>query len=378
MKGPEHSLNIKVGRYLILIIMKKLIFCGVFIALVGIGFLSCKKEEILKDKSSESKEQMILKSNTIYENVSTDGTMLMFSSSESYDSFLSSLTTDRDFFDYLSGLTYLKFKSSNVYTEMQTSEIEEYPEFLLEILNKDGAIQIGNHIYRMDFLVRKVFVIKATDKSAAYADLVAGNSVNKKVKQYEWSEEVVEKVESGIEEKCSENARPPVEMERVFTDKNQWTALLTYNAADTSLMGSLTNKKFTGKLRAKYRWTPLGWDLYCKFEMMQRTISASGNSGGSGTISASWETANVPVKLEWSRRYKVKCRPDTGWMNNITNLGTGVATGQSYKGLRALSKLELGARAYINPGNGFQFCNLALNEYTLNGQVFQARIVHGY
>jgi hypothetical protein len=130
-------------------------------------------------------------------------------------------------------------------------------------------------------------------------------------------------------------------------------------------------------LKAKYRWTPGGWDLYAKVVVREKTQSLGGNTGGNITYTASWTTANIPLKLEWRRRYKLKCKTDTAFQS-INSFGTGTATGQSWHGIRACTKYIVGANAYAQINGNWVLMAFDTPSKNVNGTLYQVRINKHY
>jgi hypothetical protein len=368
--------------------MKKLAYCSLFLAFIGISVISCKKNEILKNDSIQPIESSNNLKSLNLNSVTTDGSILIFNTVEDYEELLTPLEDaqrpedqavyrDSVFLSFIEGLSYSKFKTSTTYsTLVSNKEVENYPELILALLNSDGAIQIGDHIYRLDFINKNVYVIDLINKTSSYQDLVLGNTTNSHVRKYNWDDEVIIIVNNKLG--CNENARPPRHEQKKITDKIKWELLLKYKWEDTSYMININRKKFDGELNARYRWTAIGWDLYGKVTFREKTQEASVSSDGSLTFSSSWETSNIPVQLRWARRYKVKCREDVG-VHTTINAGTGTALGQSYRGIRALSKFDLAASVYVDPGNGWQLANFGFADIPFaNGQSYQIRVTHGY
>jgi hypothetical protein len=81
--------------------------------------------------------------------------------------------------------------------------IQEMDDFLGQLLNEDGIIQIGNFIYKVNLQSQKVFVLPATN-SSEYQDLVNENKSNKNIRQFTTNDDVIYLAESGASgEKCN-------------------------------------------------------------------------------------------------------------------------------------------------------------------------------
>lgn len=321
----------------------------------------------------------------------TDGKMLIFSTVEDYEKIIETsedATQEEveikyaEFLNTISGLNYPKFEGSPVYDQLVNSGVvENYPTLILKMLNQDGAIQIGNFVFRLDFMAEKVYVLPVVFKTVEYAKLTAGETILSHVTKYPWESEVVYDVHDVLPKiGCSENAAPTAENKETYTEKIEWTFLLDYNIFTGEVNASVTHKKFDAELKAKYRWTPIGWDLYTKVVVRQKTQTGGFNGQGAITWSANWVTADVPLYLVTQRRYKVKCKDDTGYSNAWAQYGNGIATGQSYTGLKALTKYWIGANAYAVIDGQWYLMNFGTpdNYVPYTGNSFQVAIKSGY
>ncbi len=363
--------------------MKKLIYGGLFLAIVGIGIVGCEKKTI-QPTNSINLDQIDLKSTT---NVTTDGTLLIFNSLADYENLWTqneenpSQTEGQivQFVNNLSSFNYSKFKTSQNFETIKNAGLEEeFPSLIFELLNKDGAIQVGTHVFYFDFIAKKGYALKKEDKASSYSDLITGNVSNPKVQMYNWEDEMIFWAnDPAAKLGCSENQAKTEEDSKTFTNKIEWAFLLNGNVNNQTANASIQYKKFDGELRVKYRWTPGGWDFYSKVVIREKTQNLSGNTGGQITYTASWETANIPVKLAWQRRYKLKCKDDTGYQY-VNSFGTGIATGQSWHGIRACSKYIMGANAYAQINGNWELMAFDTPSKNVNGTLYQVRINQGY
>ena len=107
--------------------MKKLVFGGLFLALVGIGFVGCKKENNLNN------------SNLINNDFSANGKMLVFESVESYEKSIEFQTVEKRE-KFLSDISKLNFKNyfSVEHTESKSGNdsVQEMDDFFGQLLNE--------------------------------------------------------------------------------------------------------------------------------------------------------------------------------------------------------------------------------------------------
>jgi len=187
--------------------MKKLIYGTLFLTLVGIGFVGCKKETIKTSSESSQKESGFLsKTGSSFR---SDGRMLIFNTSTDFENFI-----EFDFTNYASSLSDNNKDNQltirNIKNELASQNYVRYSDFIInssqedliadvylnEILNADRIVQIGAFLYMIDKAVEKVFVLSSTHISD-YNDLVTSNTSNKRIKVYGTDEDVIEMVENG-------------------------------------------------------------------------------------------------------------------------------------------------------------------------------------
>jgi len=169
--------------------MKKLIYGSLFLAIVGIGIVGCKKETIKPTTTTQSfteSQKRDLNFDNTYK-VASDGKMLVFESSDSYEEAISNLDSIH-VVNFFSTIKALQFQ-----TKRSTTSNDIY---LDNILNDDLAVQIGEYIYRVNMEKQKVFVLSAKFINQ-YSDLVNENIKNTNIQVYSTEENVIELVENG-------------------------------------------------------------------------------------------------------------------------------------------------------------------------------------
>jgi len=178
--------------------MKKLIYGGLFFTLVAFGAVGCKKKV---DGNLKTTNQNLVIDNqpamqTSHKGVLTNGKILIFESSEIYNSMISNL--DSTFVvQFYNDMIGLEFNSLNELTEQKSlnNGIDDY--YLKSILNQDNIIQIGKYLYRVNKTSESVFVLHH-QYSDQYADLVNENTDNINIKVYSTEEDVIDLVEAGV------------------------------------------------------------------------------------------------------------------------------------------------------------------------------------
>ena len=177
--------------------MKKLIYGTLFLTLVGIGVTGCKKENKLPLVESNQSE------------ISANGKMLIFESVESYEKSVE-YSSEEKREKLLSNISKLNFKNyfsvEHLNSKSGNDSIQEMDDFLGQLLNEDGCIQIGNYIYKVNLQSEKVFVLPVAN-SDEYQDLVNENKSNKNIRQFTTNDDVIYLAESGdAGEKCNNPA----------------------------------------------------------------------------------------------------------------------------------------------------------------------------
>lgn len=162
--------------------MKNVIFGALFLALIGIGFVGCKKEI-----SPTTKKQSVESNTNKSLSYRVENGMLVFNTVDDFDRLIESLTDES--YGELKSLDY------HSYLESINSEDENTIEdaFLSVALNKDQAIQIGNFIYRINKANEKVFALKKDlYDTENYNDLITENVLNKNIIELSTEDDVFE------------------------------------------------------------------------------------------------------------------------------------------------------------------------------------------
>lgn len=168
--------------------MKKLIYGTLFLALVGIGVVGCKKDSI-------STNQTLNFDNNYH--VTSDNRMLIFKTTADYEKVINN-TTEQSQATFIETIQKLKFVSYAEMQENSKSGSSNCDVFFAEIINSDGVVQIGDYIYKVDLLNGIVGVLNSS-YSSEYDDLVALNTSNKNIRKFTTEDDVIELAESGAE-----------------------------------------------------------------------------------------------------------------------------------------------------------------------------------
>jgi len=171
--------------------MKKVIFGGLILASIGIGFVSCEKDSI-KPESYQQKEAIQ------QENIYSNGKLLVFKTYKDYESVVQMPTSEveEDFLRKVRAMDHTTYSEFRKLSKSDVDLVED--EFLAQILNDDLAVQIGSWIYRVNKLSEKVYAL-AVKNASDYSDLIAENVLNSNVLEFTTEENVIELLESDIE-----------------------------------------------------------------------------------------------------------------------------------------------------------------------------------
>lgn len=369
--------------------MKKLLLFRVLFLSLAVQLVSCSKhlEGSNGEKMNNVTEQVNLKNGNAL-SLMTDGNVLIFQSVEDYERAFQAdpNLTDEEIRSQqnsieatIRSLNFDKFTSSTTYSNMvNEGKNEEYPAFVLKVLNKDGIVQIGQFLFKLDFTNQKAYSLPICMKGSKYNDLKFGLCDQTNVKEYSWDEEVVYEAHGDAYKLgCNEVGQiKPDEDKGNIPDVFEWEVFLNGNInGPYNLL--ISGKRFSGNLVAKYRLSPLGWDLYSKVSLREINGTATASSNGDFSLGLTGSNAQIELKLDWQRRYKLKCKDDTGY-NSYSQTGTGVITGQSWQGVRACNKYILGASAKAKVNGNWEYLDFYEPLKNVNGTLYQVRINKGY
>ncbi len=168
--------------------MKKLIYGCLFLALVGIGIVGCEKKNI-------QKQTLQVESSDSDFNISSDGRMLIFKTTEDYKKVVNNPTDEikKKFLSNVSKMNHSTFLEK-VIKEKTEDLIDD--DFFESIINEDAVVQIGEYLYKINPITEKVFVLPAS-KITEYDDLVNENKENINIRQFSTSDYVIDLAESG-------------------------------------------------------------------------------------------------------------------------------------------------------------------------------------
>jgi len=169
--------------------MKKQIKITVLFGAMLLTALSCGKKDYVQAVESSS-----IEATHNIQGLSYDGRMLIFATTEDYES---AISTDNGG-TLLGAIKNLNFESyyARTIAKNGSNYQEEIDETLGILLNKDGVIQIGQYLYKIDLQKDSVFAIEASYKENFYHDLIVGNTNNKRIVGFSTDEEVLYEVEN--------------------------------------------------------------------------------------------------------------------------------------------------------------------------------------
>jgi hypothetical protein len=265
--------------------MKKLIYGTLFLALVGIGIIGCKKE--ISSKQETNNSQSVKEKSILYR---VENGMLVLNTVDDFDQLIE-LSTD-DFNQTLKDLDYISYVETLNANDVNTIE----DGFLSVALNRNQTIQIQNYIYRINKASSKVFAIHK-DHFSSYADLIAENTSNKYVLEFSTEDNVfellgeVEDTEKALSKKCQSSKE---------NNDGGWNEYADFTDSD-NIYGKGTDKRYKFKYRCMVRYD--NWGVYRKlFTEFKHKESFGGT----------WDYTHVSII------YKVKYEIKNGGSGNVT------------------------------------------------------------
>lgn len=163
--------------------MKKLIFGGLFLGLVAIGFVGCKKENL----SERYENKLFLEQRTSNTSVYASDGIVYFPTVEYYDSLLSLSAKDTSVFHLFDNL---KFTSLERHFENDTINLNPIDDrFLSTVLNSDMIVCIGNYFYKVNKAKESVYSLPTKNKTEIN-DLISENTSNKNIQSFSTEDDV--------------------------------------------------------------------------------------------------------------------------------------------------------------------------------------------
>lgn len=178
--------------------MKKLIYGSLFLALVGIGVVGCKKETVSKDSREITPEFEASKN------------LVSFKSIESYENFIDNYEEDQkeialeklkksNFQNYFTKQENLVAAKNDFGTDSDDYEMDDR---FGQLLNQDGVIRIGDYLFKVNLPLEEVRVVTFTDSDTYSEALSLINSSSKEVMLFSTDDDVLDLLTIGIQEKC--------------------------------------------------------------------------------------------------------------------------------------------------------------------------------
>ncbi|MEX0596841.1 MAG: hypothetical protein WD512_10095, partial [Candidatus Paceibacterota bacterium] len=174
-----------------------------FLALVGIGVVGCKKEVSSNDTSSDTPE-------LITPDFRANKNLIEFNSIESYENFINNYeeAQKNEAFDALRNSNFQNYFSKTENHVMlknddgTDSEVYEMDDRFGQLLNVDGAIKIGDYLFKINLSEKEVRVVSYSAEDDYQSVLSVINSSSKEVKVFSTDDDVLEILETGTQEKC--------------------------------------------------------------------------------------------------------------------------------------------------------------------------------
>lgn len=227
--------------------MKKVVYVGSLLALVGISIVSCKKENIIpSSEGGKSKVEMNHTKSSLYYRY--NDTMVIFNTVDDFDSVIAS--AGEVLYRDLAGLDYMCY--AETLGEGDTSSVGD--EFLDYVLNRDLIVQIGNYIYRINKPNQAVFALHV-DKVDNYDDLVAENTSNENILAFTTDDNVFELLGEEVSDKAIGDCRSTNQ------SVDGWTEYANFIDVN-NIYGNGTDKRYKFERRFMVRYD--SWGVYKK------------------------------------------------------------------------------------------------------------------
>jgi hypothetical protein len=178
--------------------MKQTLSISAMALLTGMFIFSCQKEQPINVVSQNSNSVVTVKNNLLVFNTTDDYRNLVDNSSpEQMLKFTNEIKGMKNF-------THYSEHSSSKNPSVLSDSTSMNDDFLQTILNKDAAVQIGNYIFKLDFIKEKVFALKVMYASQ-YTDLINENTTNLNISSFSFADDVLDLILNPVATKrCKE------------------------------------------------------------------------------------------------------------------------------------------------------------------------------
>lgn len=299
--------------------MKRVIYVGTFLALVGITIAGCKKDV----SNPAPKFDSAL-------NIATDGRMLIFKTSEDYSKIIDD-RNEKEWSLFLSKVDKMKHTSyAEVLEKTKTGENLIGDENLSEILNDDWVVQIGDYLYRVNKPNESVFVLPAANISE-YDDLIAENKNNPHIRKFSTNEDVISLAESGAEGQKS------LCFESYANQRNEFISATIPLGYGMQLIIEMKSKYFAA-------------GIFFNLKTFSSTFAQglTWNDLSSDYPQYVYQNYAFYLKMTGRRKYKERCGTDTGYYTwSAEASGAAGVTLQSYQGSKGLNRYQLVANVFF-------------------------------
>jgi hypothetical protein len=168
--------------------MLKLILSSLFLILIGAGTVGCKKENVRQNEVQVVSNEF---------GVATNGKMLIFNS---IDGYMKAVDGDYDpnhdrILKIVNDFKFDNYFSNKVISAKSGGN--QMDDFLGQLLDKNGCIEIQNNIYKVDLLKEKVFVISKDKYAVNNESFANGTLKGSDVKEFNLNEDVLDIMNNG-------------------------------------------------------------------------------------------------------------------------------------------------------------------------------------
>lgn len=339
--------------------MKKLIFGGLFLGLIAIGFVGCKKEF--------SSDNVVKGKTEINEDIIVNKDILSFKTFEAYEKFVG-MEADVDREQILKAIknsgfkNYLDSKSTELIAKSEensdslyddsTEDNDDMDEFFGQLLNKDGAIFIDNYLFKLDFLNKNVYAIKTNMVDNNYKTLINKlNNLGQDVLIFSFDDDVIDLINNsdGFIGKAGKSCSGS------NVNKQEWVQYYDNNAKGS--------KRIRYRCKLRLRYTNLGiyhW-LTTKFTHQKKK--------GGGAWLNDYNSFSIGYEVTYYNNAGGQYGNITHYPpNNINHLEYWAKTKTitHYRGPKCLRQFDLKAWAfYLDKGDTYQVLGIGGPNYRI-------------
>jgi hypothetical protein len=166
-------------------------------AILAIGVSSCTKEkQVFAPRPDSIQNKQVVQTARNEFNVSAENSLLIFKTRADYERVVNQPTEELKsrFLETVNSLSGFKAANSMESLVQRSEPGQKGDDYFFSMLNTDHAIQIADHIFKIDLNKQTVYALPASEKSQ-YNDLVTENTANKNIRVFSTGDYVLDLIE---------------------------------------------------------------------------------------------------------------------------------------------------------------------------------------